>query len=236
MVTKTFLFVGLFAAAALLSVIVISNAGASRPSVQDKKAGEHIAIRDALRRGGLREAAKIKGHYVREFDPHWDLHQFDIESLTKSSAVVVVGAPATEVGGRLASEGQLILTDYEVAVQEVIKGEVKSGDTLRISLVGGRVVFEDGTSAELITPEFEHIKVGRTYVFFLSDPEAGASAYSLTGGPQGLVELISSTEVKSYGRPTDPVAKESKDKDKESFLREVRKQAQRWPQPGRCCR
>ena len=42
---------------------------------------------------------------------------------------------------------------------------------------GGLVDFGDGTSAELKTPEFEHMKVGSTYVLFLSE---GGTPITLT--------------------------------------------------------
>ena len=58
---------------------------------QESAANGFREVRDALRRGGLREAAKLKGHYVGDFDPHWDSGRFDIEALTKNSMAVVVG-------------------------------------------------------------------------------------------------------------------------------------------------
>ena len=233
--TKVILVIGFISAVILLSLIGLRGVVARRSGIQSRGASERELIRDALRRGGLREAAKIKGHYVGSFDPHWDFSQLNIEELTRSSAAVIVGAPTKSLGGRLAAEGQLIFTDYEVSVQEVIKGAVESGGVVKVSLVGGLVEFEDGTSAELKTPSFEHVRPGRTYTFFLSERDAASEAYSLTAGPQGLVEIVDGTKVKSHGRPTDPVAEESKDKDRNSFLKEVRKQAERWPQPGKCC-
>jgi len=42
-------------------------------------------------REGLRGAAKLRGIYVAEINPHWDWGKFDLEGLTKGSAAVVVG-------------------------------------------------------------------------------------------------------------------------------------------------
>lgn len=153
---------------------------------QKKNPSDFIAVRDALRRGGLREAAKLKGHYVGELDPHWDLALFDIELLTRYSAAVVMGATTKEIGGRLTAGGQLITTDYEFVVGETIKGAVTQGSTITVSLPGGRVQFEDGSSAELKTPTFERMRIGATYTIFLSESEDAPNSYNLTAGPTGV--------------------------------------------------
>lgn len=221
--------------AAIATLIIGAGGARGRVSfAQDNNASDRDAIREALRRGGLREAAKLKGHYVREFDPHWDIGRFDVEALTKNSAAVVVGIPAKAQATRLASEGQLIYTDYDVIVREVMKGKVAAGDTIKVGLLGGRVRFEDGTSAEVETPMFEHAKVGRTYVFFLYEDGSAAGTYALMGGPQGLVE-IDGGNVKSHGRPADPVAVQSRGMRKEAFLREARERSKQWPEPAKCC-
>ena len=163
------------------------------------------------------------------------MSSLDIELLTKNSAAVIVGTMTRKLDSRLASEGQLIFTDYEVTVQERIKGEVAAGAHITVSLPGGRVEFEDGTSAELTTPKFEHMKTGGTYTLFLSESSNAPNGFTLTAGPQGLVEIVDNNTVKSHGRPTDPINAQSKDKNKDAFLQEVRKQAKNWPNPGKCC-
>ena len=198
---------------------------------------DFIKIRNALRRGGYREAAKVKGHYVGDFDPHSDFAVFDIESLTKNSVVVVVGVATRALPSRLVANGRLIVTDYEIAVRETIKGKVSAGGKLKVSLPGGKMEFEDGTSAELRTPQFEQIKVRQTYALFLTEDQTESGAFRLTGGPQGVVEISADgAPVKSYGRPTDPVFEEVKELDAASFLHLVRSQGKKWPQPGKCCR
>jgi hypothetical protein len=188
-----------------------------------------------LRKDGLRRCGKLKGHYIADFDPHWDFGAFDIESLTKNSAAVIVGVAGRNLGGHLTDDGMMILTNYEVIVQEDVKGKIIEGSTVIVSLPGGRVEFEDGTTAELRTPTFEHVKTGGTYTFFLGEVEKSPGVYTLTGGPQGLVELVDSTTVKSHGRDTDPIAEQTKGKDKQSFLKDIREQAKKWPDKGKCC-
>lgn len=226
----------------ILVVLIITLLGLPALSVNGQQTNrqgstpdDFIQIRDALRHGGYREVAKVKGHYVGDFDPHWDFGLFNIESLTKNSAVVVVGVATTALPSRLTAEGQLIVTDYEIAVRETIKGII-AGDKIKVSLPGGEMEFEDGTSAELKTPGFEHIRVGQTYTLFLTEDHSQAGVFTLTGGPQGLVSIPSyGVHVKSHGRQTDPIFEQVKELDAESFLQEVRRQAEKWPQPGKCC-
>lgn len=218
-----------------VTTLVISSAWGRYASGQDSAADDQTTVRDALRRGGLREAARIKGHYVGEFDPHWDFGRFDIETLAKNSAVVIVGVPIKEVGSRLSPSGQTILTDFEVKVVQVFKGAVTASSSVIVSLPGGSVKFDDGTTAELRTPGFEPMKMEATYTMFLSESSASPNNYILSGGPQGLVEIVNGRTLKPHGRPTDPVSEESKGKDKETFLKEVRAKSEKWPTPGKCC-
>lgn len=213
----------------------LTTAQSNVASAQSNTADDFIAVRDALRRGGLREAAKLKGHYVEEYDPHWDFGQYDLEGLSKNSAAVIVGVATKKLASRLEPNGEMIVTDYEVAVREVIKGDLKPGATVTVSLTGGRVEFEDGTSAEVVPTDFEHMKPGGTYAILLSESESAPGTYTPTGGPQGLVELAAEGKVKSHGRATDLSAQESKDKSKEDFLKELRHHAKYWPHPGKCC-
>jgi hypothetical protein len=196
---------------------------------------EHEKMILALRRGGYREAARIKGHYVGTFDPYWDWFRADLESLTKHSAAVLVGTPKSS-HVQLSPGGDLITTEYEVSVREVLKGAFAPGDSVKVSLPGGRVEFEDGTSAELNTPDFERMDNNRSYLLFLTMNTNGSDALILTGGPPGLFELPpGGAKVKPHARASEPVSKEARDKDVGSFLEYVRRLAEKWPAPGSCC-
>lgn len=196
---------------------------------------EQQALVEAIRRGGIREAAKIKKDYVGLYDPHLDWGLFTIEKLTKNSEAVIVGMPSNN-RCKLSKDGQLITTDYDVVVQEVLKGNIQQGSTIKVSLPGGKVKFEDGTTGEIETPNFMKMVNGRTYALYLNESRSESSIYELTAGPQGLLELpTDGRRIKSHARPTDPIAEETKDKDTKEFLKEARKQAQNWPLPSKCC-
>jgi len=89
-----------------------------------------------------------------------------MEALTKNSVTVVVGTVVKKLGGRLEGEGELISTDYEVVINENIKGGLTKGRTITVSLPGGSIEFDDGTSAEVRTPQFEHVNPGGDCVLF----------------------------------------------------------------------
>ena len=159
--------------------------------------------------------------------------------------MVVVGVPLDN-RSKLSTAGFIAETVYDVKIQEVLKGEgFRPGDTVKVALPGGKVRFEDGTTAETVTPEFEKMRNGGTYVLYLGTRPAGNGAlypdsrvvvYNLIAGPQGLFELSTEGKVRSHARPTDTVAKETKDKHVTMFLTEARALAEKYPRPGKCCK
>src|SRR5215216_1025982 len=117
------------------SFLVISSRGSrelQNPPTQNASNDEAVALRQALRQGGLREAAKLKGVYVGEYDPHWDWAQFTLEALTKNSAAVIVGRFTKKLDARV-PDRNVIFTDYEVAVEETVKGDIKQGQTIVVT-------------------------------------------------------------------------------------------------------
>src|SRR5882672_12330452 len=221
-------------AAACLAIFGNSSQRLQEPSGQQPSSDDARALREAYKRGGLRGVAKLKGVYVTESNPHWDTGRFDVESLTKNSAAVIVGRFTKKLDARLI-DGKVIFTDYEVAVEELVKGGLKQAQTIVVTVPGGRIFFEDGTSAEQTTPTFEHPHIGRTYALFLMEEAAVPSVFFLSGGPQGMFDIEDSAGVKSHGRPDDAGAVETKGKSREAFLKNVREQGRKWPKPGKCC-
>lgn len=201
------------------------------PNKQDKEAKELL---DAIRRGGLREAARRKGRYVVKMDPTWDWSNFDLESLTKKSAVVLIGE-ATESKPQLNRDGDALSTEYQIAVSEPLKGSFRQGNTIQVAMLGGLIEFEDGTSAEVQTPGFERMSKGKKYLLFLTINNNGSAVLLPTGGPQGVFE-ITGKQIKYFGRSTDQIGTQIKDKDSQSLMERVREYAARWPNAEGCCR
>lgn len=230
-------FVWLAAVAVIIAVTSLVFAQVQRPVARQQEGSyeEYRAIVEALRREGLRGAAKLKGDYVQVVDPHPDWLSFDLEKLTRNSEAVILGVPMKNEC-KLTENNQLIVTEYDVVVREVLKGSVQPGETIKVALLGGKVKFENGTTAEVRTVGFKKMSHGKTYALYLSLYPVRSPVYDLTAGPQGMMELSDDgSGVVSQARETDPVKKQLKDKDKDTFLKEARKLARQWPQPGKCC-
>lgn len=203
----------------------------SNQNTQSNTYEDKAALVEALRNGGIRAAAELKGNYVEDFDPSPDWLNYDIETLTKKSQVIVSGV-ALNNRGILSRNGETLKTLYEFQIQEVLKGNVVFGDTIKIALPGGKVTFDNGTTAEVRTPGFTKMFNGKTYVLYLSESSEGSDVYSLTAGSQGLLRVINQdNKVYSHAADEKTVKKQVKDKDLKKFLKEARKQAGRYPGP-----
>ena len=218
---------------AVICLVAVGISGRVSHSSQHQSIQDEMALRNALDQGGLRAAAKLKGHYVGEYDPHWDLAPL-IENLTQESVAIIVGRFTKKLKARI-PDSRVIFTDYEVTVDEVVKGDIKQAKTIVVTLPGGRFDFEDGTSAEQTTPTFEHGRIGRTYTLFLMEEKAVPSVFFLMGGPQGMIDIENSSAVRSHGREDDRSAIEINGQTRETFLKNVRELARKWPNRGKCC-
>ena len=228
----------LWAITGILAVIVF---GAARARVSQSQVAqtprtqeEHTQLVEAVRRGGLHEAAKIKGTYTVVMSPHWDAVFADVESLTSHSDAVIVGIP-NKGTAHVSSQGDSIFTDYEVTVLQVLKGNPRQ-DSMIVSALGGLVRFEDGTTAEVVTPDFK-IEIGKSYVFFLANENVTTGSFRITGGPQGVFELSADgSGILPKGRKIDHVVQKYKGKRLDSFLQEIHAAAEKWPDKAKCCK
>lgn len=218
-----------------VAVGVTNTSRAKDPNTQQQNADdEERMLKQILREQGLKEAARFKKHYVGTQLSHGFMG-YDVKSLTRDSVIVVVGTPLQNVC-KLSSDGESINTEYQVAMQEVLKGKIAQGSTITVNLPGGRVEFEDGTSAEIRTPGFRKMENGKTYALFLRENKAEGDAFILVGGQQGLFEIpADGSGVNPHGLPIDEVVKQNKGKDVNSFLKEVRAAAKKWPEASSCC-
>jgi hypothetical protein len=160
--------------------------------------------------------------------------KYDLESLAAHSGEIIVGS-AIDSSSQLSPDGQMISTWYRISILQSIKGKLPSGQEVTISLPGGKVVFEDNTSAEIKTPDFDGIQKDQRYVLFLS-PRLGADgAFRLTGGSQGVFGVDDKMRrIKPNGDRLDPSQKH-KDQDLEGFLKQVTATLKRFPEASTCC-
>lgn len=187
----------------------------------------------AVRNGGLREAARIKRHYVAsERTAGWMM--FDLEGLANSSANIIIGTPMS-ASSKLAASGDRIFTEYNIRIDQVFKGTLKRDELITVIAPGGKVTFDDGTSAEIRTPDLGRIKEHQRYLFFLATSEDSPEAFGLTGGGQGVFELSSSdSRVKPLGGKMDVVQKHKNQK-VDAFILEVERAVRQHPTTSSCC-
>ena len=106
------------------------------------------------------------------------------------------------------------------------------GDTISVAISGGKIVFEDGTSADLRSGEFRLPESGERYVFFLQRswyrPSAEAQRYAGSSGvwspvlaSQGVFAITDLSRVRPAARLLYPVASKYWDADYATFMSDV---------------
>jgi hypothetical protein len=147
--------------------------------------------------------------------------------LVRSSPVVIVGTPQAGIP-QITRNGGMVETDYALMVTEVLKGAVP-GSVVPMRVPGGRVVFPDGTAAEVATPGFQ-ITAGNRYILFLrpvstgpgTDPSDAARAVHILGaGPQGVMD-VTTGRVISLALPEVPVRSLIAGADAATVMEEIR--------------
>jgi len=102
------------------------------------------------------------------------------------------------------ADGKFITKDFSVMVQEVIKGNLRGGSTIVVSLPGGSQRFDDGTYIFLSPRKYTMAQDNRTYVFFLKNKGTTYAGHELSGGIQGQFD-ITNGKVEAADQLDDPV-------------------------------
>lgn len=209
--------------------LMMAQSGISRQVATQDSQGDV----EAVRRGGLREAARIKGRYVgSNGSGSWLM--YDLESLTKKSLAVVIGTPIASVT-QLSDNGEMVLTEYDVKVKEVFKGHPYPDQVIKVRVPGGKITFENGTSAEILT-DVEPMEERKNYVLFLTVPKANSAAFSLIGEGQGLFGLTAEESVVKPHGPSVGLVQKHKNQRIDKFLEEIRNAVRKYPDISTCCK
>ncbi|MDX6497671.1 MAG: hypothetical protein QOG23_931 [Blastocatellia bacterium] len=218
-----------FTLLSVITVALVKNVRSQEPAAQNTSSDDSEAIRS----GGLREAARIRGHYVGIMTTSHFL-KYDLDSLAAHSGNIIVGSPI-DYTTHLIANGQLITTWHRIKILQALKGKLQPDETVTISLPGGKLTFDDGTSAEIKTPDLEGMQTDQKYVLFLSPMLAVDGTFTLLGGSQGLFGIDQTTRrIKPNGEPVDPIRKH-KDQDVDSFLDAIRATVKKYPEATTCC-
>jgi len=224
---------GLMIVFTVTGMAFIFGKGAATQSLSAQKPEGRDEVVTAVRKGGLREGARIKKRFVSsESTTGWA--KYDLESLASHSSVVIMGTPQ-DGSSSLTANGERIITEYKVKVSRIFKGQLQENGLIRLIVPGGKVVFEDGTSAEILTPDLGPITKNQNYILFLHPSADGTDIYQLTGGGQGLFEVSSSAwGVKPLGDKKDLVQRH-KDQTVNDFIEEIQRAVQKYPDTTVCC-
>ena len=216
-----------------LTFVFLLARDANTQSTSNKNSQEPDPVVMAVRRGGLREGARLKRVYV-SYQRTTGWGKYFIETLASTSAVIIVGKPLSS-SSSLTASGENIITEHKIRVERVLKGTPKQGELITVTVPGGKVTFEDGSSAEIQTPDLGPIVAENRYIFFLRTSDDMTDSFGLTGGGQGLFELSSSdSTVKPLGHETDLVQRH-KDQEITDFISEIESAVQRYPDTPPCC-
>jgi hypothetical protein len=224
---------GLMIVFTVTGMAFIFGKGAATQSLSAQKPEGPDQVVTAVRKGGLREGARIKKRFVSsESTTGWA--KYDLESLTSHSSVVIMGTPQ-DGSSNLTANGERIVTEYRVKVSRTFKGQLQENELVRLIVPGGKVVFEDGTSAEILTPDLGPITKNQTYILFLHQSTDGTDSYQLTGGGQGAFEVPASAwGIKPLGDKKDLVQR-YKDQTVNDFIEEIQRAVQKYPETTACC-
>lgn len=203
-------------ALATLTLVLAGVNHAQKPEKDKQKPN----IVDGTR--SLKEEAKRAGQFVGYETPGKDVRFRDIADVARASSAIIIGTPESN-RCRLSEDETRITINYQVNIREVIKGDLQPGNSVTVKVPGGKVVFPDGTSAEVRTPWFKWMENRHTYVLFLT-AEGDGTTFVTTGGPQGVFEIpADNATVKSNsGLNKDPMWKYHNMR-LDTFLDEVRK-------------
>jgi len=147
--------------------------------------------------------------------PHGERNADSLEFLVENSRLIVVGQ-IRKNRGWLNKPGDLITTDYEVAIERTLKGSVKPGDRITMSVLGGRVGFPGGSWAQVDTPGMTPPFNNQNFVLFLEpshfdpSPEERAASHGPIYMPAFMslgMYLIDGGVVNPKARPSHPLAK-----------------------------
>jgi len=168
----------------------------------------------------LPAAAKLVGHYVGGEEADSNVGVLDLADLARVSTVVVMARVTGKFPARLRTIN-IITTDYQLEVTDWFQGPFVNGQDLKVQMLGGRVRFSDGTTAEWREVRNPFLKLNTEYLFFL-ERFLDEDVYVPSVGTQSIFGFTAEGKVVSWARAQDEVFKKYSGLSRESFLAQVR--------------
>lgn len=169
----------------------------------------------------LEEKAKRgKGKLVANLDFNKGAQQSSLANMVAASESIVIVTTESNVC-KLSDDGKVVRTFYQARVEDVLKGHVKTGRDITVSLPGGMVGFPDGSTAEVQTPWFRKMVNNKRYLLFLTGKPTSDS-FTTTGGPQGVFEIAADGGLRSHSGLANDVMRQNAGKSNQAFVREIK--------------
>jgi len=190
----------------LLSVVFFAIPGwlsAQTQPAGTSQPGYARLLLEARKPDGLHKAAQLNGGFYSKTIEGTPWFQADtFESLVKESQDIFIAVP-TKQQSFLIDNGRNIETEYSVRVERVLKGPIKSGAHESIRLRGGKIVYADGTVAEVYVRADGDLSVGHRYLFMTKQtPEVSGRRPAVAD--QSIYELAKDGKT-VFARSTSPL-------------------------------
>ena len=144
-----------------------------------------------------------------------------VKELCRDSTSIVLAVVESSSSRLLPSRRKFVVTDYEIAIRSSLKGDLKRGDNVTITMPGGSVQVDNQHSMELTRPQFwKSPEIGTTYVFFLV-PYSNSS-FGLTGGPQGMFAISANKRIVPQALKQDSLVRDNRNKELTVFFKELK--------------
>jgi len=198
---------------AIAAIIFVKKRGAATKPAASSNNGQQASrlLKDKAKRGG--------GKFIGSVDYDKASMKDSLEKLIADSESIVIAKVERNVS-KLSEAGDSAITSYQVVVEDVLKGQFQRGYTLAVSLPGGKVGFEDGSTAETQALWFKRMLNNKRYILFL-EKSNGADGFLTTGGPQGVFEIPGDgTVVSNSSLRDDPIRQHDKAKVKD-FIKKL---------------
>lgn len=208
---------------ALIAVVISGLLSAAAVGLAIRRSASALQAQQKpdIRSENLRSMAEKSGSATGTARPT-NLRRYDtVDALARESNAILIGMVDSKTSQLLPPAEKLVVTDFQITVQDSMKGGLTPGQTIKLRTPGGRVDLSDGKYAEVTMPPFwKSPEVGKLYVFFLEPRSDGT--FVLRGGPQGLFEVTPARTIKAQVRAEDKLMQNYEGKSLESFLAEVR--------------
>jgi hypothetical protein len=178
----------------------------------------------------LQEKARLgRGKLVANLDFNKSAQQTSLANMVAASESIAIVTTVSNVC-RLSDDGKVVRTFYRVRVEDVLKGHVKTGGDITVSLPGGKVGFPDGGgTAEVQTPWFKKMVNKKRYLLFLTG-KSNSDKFTTTGGPQGVFEIpADGSGVLSHSGLSNDVMRQYAGKNASSFASEIKQAIKAQP-------